>query len=442
MKKFLLLLFIVTTGICLNAQTVVNVSPGEGSLSAAIKAAGNGDILVLENGQTYTESTDSMFILTQAITIESASTGGTKPVVKMMTASTTGTTVGFFGMRIGSSLTVRGIDFNGKAGDSTVTYFVRYYETGTSLGEIGSTRVEDCNIEYLKKDVFNGQSAAQGTVLLDSVIVINTFIHDVGPVIHLKQVDCKYVEVRNSTFANFQDYGIRAHHDYGQLITPTVVMDHVTMANLTTSQPSSPKLYFIWGNLVVNPWTITYCIFANTNVTANTTSKGIYWKGPTAGTMAMIFNHNRMWLDGARSWKESTITYSVFDTATVNPVFADTAKRNYKSTTLTALGFGDQSSLTAIKDRPGVASTYQLEQNYPNPFNPSTNIRFSLKESGNVHLTVYNALGREVASLVNEYMTKGNHEVEFNASNLPSGLYFYTIKTANFSVTKKMTLLK
>jgi acetylornithine deacetylase/succinyl-diaminopimelate desuccinylase-like protein len=86
--------------------------------------------------------------------------------------------------------------------------------------------------------------------------------------------------------------------------------------------------------------------------------------------------------------------------------------------------------------------TYSLGQNYPNPFNPSTKIEYKIPEAGLVSLIVYDVLGKEVATLVNEEKAVGNHNVTFNADNLPSGVYFYTIKAEKFINTKKMVLLK
>ena len=85
---------------------------------------------------------------------------------------------------------------------------------------------------------------------------------------------------------------------------------------------------------------------------------------------------------------------------------------------------------------------FALDQNYPNPFNPSTRISWQSPESGWQTLKVFDVLGNEVATLVNEYKTAGSYEVEFNASSMPSGLYFYRIKAGSFVETKKMLLLK
>ena len=95
-------------------------------------------------------------------------------------------------------------------------------------------------------------------------------------------------------------------------------------------------------------------------------------------------------------------------------------------------------------DNPGSETVfeYSLEQNYPNPFNPTTHIDYSIKSNGLVTLKVYDMLGTEVASLVNENKEAGNYSIEFNASELPSGIYFYTLISGNFMATKKLILLK
>jgi sugar lactone lactonase YvrE len=85
---------------------------------------------------------------------------------------------------------------------------------------------------------------------------------------------------------------------------------------------------------------------------------------------------------------------------------------------------------------------YSLIQNYPNPFNPTTKIGYILRDRTNVKIVVMNSLGEEVAVLANEIQDQGLHELEFNAANLSSGIYFYSIQTIQFSETKKMILMK
>ena len=89
------------------------------------------------------------------------------------------------------------------------------------------------------------------------------------------------------------------------------------------------------------------------------------------------------------------------------------------------------------------ANSYSLEQNYPNPFNPKTSISFGIPVAANVTLKVYNMNGQEVAALYNnEFLSEGIRRVDFDGSNLSSGVYFYSITTSEFSDIKKMILIK
>ena len=85
---------------------------------------------------------------------------------------------------------------------------------------------------------------------------------------------------------------------------------------------------------------------------------------------------------------------------------------------------------------------FELSQNYPNPFNPSTTIKYSVANAGFVTIKLYNIVGEEVATLVNEEEPAGYYQIKFNASNLASGIYFYTLTAGNFRETKKLVLLK
>jgi hypothetical protein len=89
-----------------------------------------------------------------------------------------------------------------------------------------------------------------------------------------------------------------------------------------------------------------------------------------------------------------------------------------------------------------VPTVYSLSQNYPNPFNPVTKISYGLPKSGLVTLKVFDMLGREVAYLVNEVKAAGTYTVDFNASQLSSGVYFYKIEMNGFSDIKKLMLIK
>ena len=110
----------------------------------------------------------------------------------------------------------------------------------------------------------------------------------------------------------------------------------------------------------------------------------------------------------------------------------------------------DSSYFTAVNEEPKNISSYSLSQNYPNPFNPTTKIKYEIPASKSVEgeyipsvqLKIYDLMGKEVTTLVNEKKKSGNYEVEFNASSLPSGVYFYKLSAGNFTETKKLVLLK
>ena len=87
-------------------------------------------------------------------------------------------------------------------------------------------------------------------------------------------------------------------------------------------------------------------------------------------------------------------------------------------------------------------TVFALDQNYPNPFNPSTMISYSIPQSSFVTLKVYDIIGNEVATLVNQNQQAGKYDIRFDASNLSNGVYMYSIKTDNFTSTKKMILMK
>ena len=103
------------------------------------------------------------------------------------------------------------------------------------------------------------------------------------------------------------------------------------------------------------------------------------------------------------------------------------------------LSLGGASDVEQINQTP---TDYSLKQNYPNPFNPSTVIEFSIPQESFVELKVFNVLGKEVSTLVNDNYSAGNYKIDFRAKNLPSGMYIARISAGNFVQTKKMILLR
>lgn len=97
---------------------------------------------------------------------------------------------------------------------------------------------------------------------------------------------------------------------------------------------------------------------------------------------------------------------------------------------------------TSIEDPIPERKSFSLSQNYPNPFNPETKIEFTLPRSGYIELTVFDLMGRKVRTLIEKTMASGDHTVNFNSEELPSGTYIYRLKTSSGVITKKLTLIK
>jgi hypothetical protein len=114
------------------------------------------------------------------------------------------------------------------------------------------------------------------------------------------------------------------------------------------------------------------------------------------------------------------------------------SKTIYQSETISNLDL----VLSADEGFNNIPNEFFLEQNYPNPFNPSTKIKYEIPQTEYVSLIVYNSLGSEVAVLVNEEQFAGSHEINFDATELSSGIYFYELRINHLSKTKKMILLK
>jgi hypothetical protein len=104
--------------------------------------------------------------------------------------------------------------------------------------------------------------------------------------------------------------------------------------------------------------------------------------------------------------------------------------------------FGASTSPVGIKKLSNTVESFNLEQNYPNPFNPSTKIGFSVPKTDYVDLRVYDILGREIKTLLSEQLNAGEYEIEFDAKNLASGMYYYRLQSGDNVSVKKMTLVK
>jgi len=160
----------------------------------------------------------------------------------------------------------------------------------------------------------------------------------------------------------------------------------------------------------------------------------------TNNTITFYNNFIKMF-ESNSSWGDGVGGYKMGSGASETPSFSQSASGRIVICAIVAKLSG---SPTAVNDKNEniLPTSFELLQNYPNPFNPTTNINFSIQQSGLVTLKVFNILGQEVATLVNQNMQPGKYSVDFNASKLSSGVFIYQLTAGTYTSTKKMMLLK
>ena len=149
------------------------------------------------------------------------------------------------------------------------------------------------------------------------------------------------------------------------------------------------------------------------------------------------------WADGEAMPDTATYSYEAL-TTTEGPSFiiVGVTDDDSSSVQIDGIWYNETPAGLEISDEAPIATRFELGQNYPNPFNPTTHIRFNIPETASTKLTIFNVMGEEVATLVNGVMQAGGHTVSWNASSMPTGVYFYQLESANFSQTKKLLLVK
>lgn len=155
----------------------------------------------------------------------------------------------------------------------------------------------------------------------------------------------------------------------------------------------------------------------------------------TSGSWANNTMMSKSWtttLDNA--WTDANCKANVFVFMNMNPLNSSSFVQQTKIQSVT--------QPTGISHNGEIPASYSLSQNYPNPFNPTTNIHFSIPKDGNVSMKIYDITGAVVQTYSDGFMKAGSYNVEVDASSLASGVYFYTLKTADFMQTKKMILVK
>lgn len=177
-------------------------------------------------------------------------------------------------------------------------------------------------------------------------------------------------------------------------------------------------------------------------------NKGLFFVSPTYGFVINDYNTVGRTTNGGANWANQSLSYPGIRFSSIFFINSQTGwivgsglsstgeSVSLRLKTTTGGVTGVNSGSTVMPDN------FSLSQNYPNPFNPTTVVNYQLPVLSYATLKIYNSLGNEVKTLVNEQQNAGSYSVDFNAAELPSGIYFYTLVTENFSETKKMILVK
>jgi hypothetical protein len=209
----------------------------------------------------------------------------------------------------------------------------------------------------------------------------------------------------------------------------------ITINNYTVDYSSTGGLKLLTGGV----WQKNFCVMMNVGAAATqnwivlfTDKVTDQTRGANAydTTLDRAFSISYLLTDITNGWSTGPLAGRFVLTSTQETLFPN----------FIMVAFLHNQGSSGVNDKP--LSGNALAQNFPNPFNPSTQIKYSVANEAKVSLKVYNALGVEVATLVDGMQASGEHEVNFQAETLPSGTYFYTLKAGTFSETKRMVLSK
>lgn len=364
----------------------------------------------------------------------------------------------------------------------SVRYVMQVASTAGSFNETPDIKVYDCEIRNIYQfgnpalstdgNIFDIATGARtGDVIFERTTFANTgdealrSINTHKTPLALDNRCWDSFTVRNCTFNNIRGSSIKIESD-----GDSTTYDGDVLIENNTFYGCYRRV--IWErefvNSVMRNLLITYSIIGNDNFGGTETLVSFQREGSTLAYVdsfacARIVGTDTVVIlqayraETPSSWSFCSQTGTI-DSATlygIDPQFVDPANGDFTIPSGNALltlghdglGIGDRrwtGQLVGIREinNGQVLSNFSLSQNYPNPFNPQTKIQFTLPKAGNVSLVVYSVVGEEVAQLVNEFKNSGNFEYTFDSAGLSSGVYFYTLKTADFVSTKKMIMMK
>lgn len=420
-----------------------SVAPGDGTLKAAIENANDLDVLILQSGGVYTESTDATINVSNNITIAAEDQYTIRPVITNMKYKT-GQDVeraSIFTLIEGAQLTVKNCEFDGlKEADTTANRALGdfVYIDPSQMNILLSLIFEDCMFKDAMGHIVNG--TGDGIVpapMLLNLSFDNCFMTN-SKGIKFKEVTLQTIGFYECTAWNISDCLLNFENnplDPAANADPGVVeLVYSTFDNIGDRFAKAVNASGLWifGD----------CIFSNQKNTAITAFDDLSATGGDI-TNNNFFNVGTLGLNAG----------NMSDCLQVDPEYADAANGDFTllaaSPLMTASGTGGpigdprwRAVTTDLENDSELPQGFALYQNYPNPFNPSTTISFTLSERGFVELNIYNSVGELVEHLLSDDFTAGNYNVEWNASNLTSGIYFYQLRSGNYVECKKTILLK
>lgn len=202
----------------------------------------------------------------------------------------------------------------------------------------------------------------------------------------------------------------------------------------------SAKRVICYPNIDTTNGVVLNKIFINSSESINTSSVTVHYTFGSGEyqSAAMNFDGNYKYAYPFSTSQSDTILqfYFTYNTS------GGTEIREPEGNSVYSFNLSEYNNISEVIEISELPEGFYLSQNYPNPFNPETVIKYQLSSSGNVSLKVYDILGREVVTLVNEMKFSGTYEVKFSGNRLSSGVYFYSLKSGNYVNTKKMLLVK
>ncbi|MDZ7722276.1 MAG: T9SS type A sorting domain-containing protein [candidate division KSB1 bacterium] len=432
----------------------VQVEPGDATLSAAIAAANDGDVLVLQDGGEYVETFLNSITIDKELTIKAKDNYTDRPVIKNHSVQTGsgGNRPAFFMLESQAHLTLTGLDLDGLEPDTAQYRAANYVVTFAPGAAVDAIKFDDCYVHDFCRFIVNGTDGMSGQfVMVDTLWINNSLVtHNAG--FSFKVTTINYIYSKNSTFWNIGDKVFR--YDNSTIANdPTVYINHVTIAYVAQKaiqmRPGHAE-----NNMITIKNSLFYMINGDDYVFGNNPREPIQLRD---GMNALVANCC-FWEADQTAMGEQVANQDMFqDTLWIDPGFANVDPIGNGDFTLAedspilgqaddGMAIGDlrwDPTHTGVDSKPvSTPNGFTLKQNYPNPFNPTTTIEYTLTKADWTTIKVYDTMGRTVATLVHDLVPAGSHHITFDAGDLPSGVYVYTITSGALHAEKKMLVLK